>query len=1733
MANEIYPQSVFENQTNGSVFYKEGKLNDPMMPAKAGVFESWKYSFDSGKQVFKATDSNKVYEKRIIKDKFGNPSWSEWMEISPGEAHGIQAIAINDRPLLLPNTDGAIKLQITPQMIDAFTKREVYDLVESKIHDEKFNSYIYVEWVEGCTTAKEVLEATYPNGGMTGEFYLVQPQPGLEGEEDAVDYFIWDKVNADNEHDGYGWISANVPDMKAFVTYPVFDDHRFDTTSHVTKEDRERWENTVEKADANAEAIENLDRRTMDHINDVGEATSPHISTEERQRLNELFQNVQRLPTDTQRHVVEGGTYAVAYEQTQQAKDSTTVVFKRIGQSAHKSGDILISRDDGLRTELNRLTSENNVIEALYLEISGVSIFGDYNWWIEADNGFVSQIFTKEDRSFDRIQIPFNQIPEVLTFKVSSPDANVSFNSCSLNITYRAKLGVDIGDPNKELTLNLVGPEDAVPTYNGIPLTDLTPDSAETAKWGKITGDINLQTDLDKKIAKAVSSKINHGDLQSHLRFDVYRDGIIKSVIQQPDTEQSEVSIKIRAENHGYRKGNVVIDNIKAQIKDLKDQGYVVYSSKFVVENISVYQNEEQQQLPVYFRTDNGAIPESPVVAGAFTWDWPGDLFNEFDKIILDGNDAEYITGAYLEVKCIKYGDVEIGLFDELNRKYYNITIKADELAERVNNYVLVAKDNFNISSEKTGIISAAETLDIGTKAYEYGAEKKDIDGNDDNVVRIYGQEADERYAGKANFDAAEARLQEVETLAADTKAELDTEKSSLEMYKGEVSSKFEETDEAIDALRAELTTKVTDTDNGIADFEERLDAETQARQQGDEALAALIDVNKGSIETLQEDLANVKDTYATKEDLEATSFGDLESYDLTINSSDELAEAIADGRFTNAERILFKKGDYVFTTSDRNLIDNPIDFSKIKYIKGEYPTKVTIANDGQALPINTANTKFENIDVIIGTGSNVFEIDDGERIFALEASGSTVIPLNSNFSTYKVSVVDDAVIRFENAANNKQYKIYIDQVNDGVHNVSFSNYFENGSNELINGLENQAPHKRTQMTISSDVSVDDGFILEGMIYGLANDPSGENLLEVVVRKDTCALYGSTEEVKAADINATGAILVNPGNTLTLSPIILAGFAHAENGKDYTVSIEGGKVIGYGKCDEETTFDIPYGIKAKDDGTMPKIYVDFNVKPQLARIKLNDTFAAYVKGASKQGFIPVQTKYGMTSIAFEMENDFYAYGYESDDGLTVDSYQGSLPWKFIPRVRDNHEDYDLVITPLFYARFEDFSIETVSLYPFDKSKVALLGNNKFRLNGFVSDRVKNDPYYGTLYTQAPITFVEAHKYGEELNFNNVGLTPVGGFQDAAPPLSVVDPKDDSFGSSILTIKNTTSGEVYFINNGKAQEADITFELPSLGNTVCLDFAIAGDEENIHHKQFYIGNVNGTDGNVEVDGSDTRVIETIVNENREHTVRISYPDSSINDFTGVWSSSNNSIISVSNGVAEDGSNVVKVKALAKGKATLTFKNNFTGLTSSVELTVITHAKKMVCQNTTTAAELTIAPEVIFYDFNDKEIDASLITDPSFVYTNPDASEFLNVEEGTNIKITNAEFPLGTTSVEVFYSVEPADNIPEVENAKIVITPAEYLINYTVDRESGITGHSIYGAETGTSRIGYKCYAKGGQLLNVIITLEDGVELSNSSAQEIANAFDDFELVYSKPGKFSAMVKMPYHDVNFAL
>ena len=1789
---EIYPTSVFENQTNGTVFYREGKLNDPMMPNQAGVFESWRYSFDSGRQVFKANGTDKVYEKRLIKDKNGNPHWSDWMEICPGEAHGIQAIAINDRPLLLPNEDGAIKLQITPQMIDTYTKREIYDLVSSKISEFYTDNYIYVSWIPGCETAEEVINQTFSEGGEFGRYYLVEPKPE-KNKSNPPSYFIWDEDTAQQKNK---FIELkDLPDIKAFVSYSAFKEHTEDESLHTTAEEKQAIENRfIENENAIAELRNDIEAHSVridelavivsnhydellskinTHINDVGDINSPHISEDERKKLNSIFSDMVRMPSGTtDRYVVQNEKYELAYEQTVISDDEQTQIIFEAGSKAYQHGGKVIDLEDNILSQINTITSANNIITELKLELNGVSIVdanGDKNWRLVDDHGW----FTSwNENNAGTILLPLgDKIPNIIEVRIDSQDesARVMINSVKLYAKYKSRLGVQIGDSSKKLGLNLVGPENAIPTYNGIPLNEITTDAANTAEWGKIHGNIELQTDLARKIAEAVSSKINHGDLDSHLRFDVYRDGVIKSVIQQIDKSEDYV-VPFGETSGKFAEGAPIIQGIQNEIRELANQGYIVYATSFEVENISVYQDEETHKpIPVWFETDNSTIRRSPMVIGPFKYNWPGESAYgtaqiPFDTIYLKGGNAEYITNAKFVIKCIKYGDVTVSLYDDLAKKYYNIKIEADELKEIAEKLILESNGDFEISSKNgNGKISTNGILSLGGTEYEYGASKVGVDDNPVDQVHIYGQEADERYAGKDNFDdfvetinvrvdnevttlnnriddevsqlndtiaekeetlserinentesisAHNDRLNSLETSVNDIQSTIEADHSAFELYKGEVESKFNDVAEAEDALRAEVDTKVTETVNRIASYDETLSEAINQSNTAVSTLTAVVDIARQDISNLQNETEDIRETYATKEELRAVSTEDLENFDLTINNSDELTQSIINHSFENAERILFKKGSYVLNTNDRNIIETPIDFSNIKYIKGEYPAKVTLNKDGQVAPLNVENVKFENISFVVGTGTEAFEIDDGERVMSIKANGKTVIRLNENYSTYKVLISSDAELKLENAASNKEYKLYIDQTAD-VHKVSFTNMFENGYTELVtNGLENQQSNKRTLIKLISDNKTNkDEFIVEEIIYGLVNNPSANETLNVVYEHVEHDIYGTSVPVEAVDCSRCPTF-TQSGVSLTLAPTIKVGYAHSKTGKDYKVSIEGGKVLGYGKCDEETTFDIPYGIQAIDDnGTMPKIIVDFeNVEPQFARIVLDSACENYVEIGSRQGFVDVQTYYGTASVGLEMKKDFYMYRLECDDTSITNGYNvgGLLPWEFIPSPRENHENYVLTITPKFYARFSDFSIETVSPYPFDKSKVALVGTNTFNINGFVSSDVKADPNYGVLYTQAPVSYVDADDGEETIN------------------------------------EDLIDGEVSLVNNGKAQEGNFNFDEAVIGKNINLNFTIAGEEDKTIVKQFYIGNINGTDGIITIEGSDIDedgkvLVHTIVNENKAYIVRVDYQDSAINDFTGTWTNSNGAVVSISNGRSVDGHHEMEIRALAKGKATLTFRNNFTGLSKSIDVYVVTHAKSVECTNVTTAAEKTITPEVKFLDYNDVVIeDKNKISNTNFVYTNETDSLFLNVEEGTNIKITNASFD-DKTVVEVPYSIQSEDSFigpKEVTPGIITITPAEYLITYKISEDSKIIGHSIYGSESASSDeiLKYNRYAKGGQVLNIIITLEDNVRLSNANIDAISEAFGGIVSVkYNKLGKFSAIVNMPYNDVYFEL
>jgi hypothetical protein len=105
------------------------------------------------------------------------------MEVSPGEAHGVQAIAINNGVLRLPNDDGALKLEITPALIGSYTRRETDKLISQKIDDSKSSVYEFIPWPvddQGNPkdlTPEEVVDAANPEGGETEKLYIVAAKP--------------------------------------------------------------------------------------------------------------------------------------------------------------------------------------------------------------------------------------------------------------------------------------------------------------------------------------------------------------------------------------------------------------------------------------------------------------------------------------------------------------------------------------------------------------------------------------------------------------------------------------------------------------------------------------------------------------------------------------------------------------------------------------------------------------------------------------------------------------------------------------------------------------------------------------------------------------------------------------------------------------------------------------------------------------------------------------------------------------------------------------------------------------------------------------------------------------------------------------------------------------------------------------------------------------------------------------------------------------------------------------------------------------------------------------------------------------------------------------------------------------------------------------------------------------------------------------------------------------------
>lgn len=1657
MNKEIYAQNTFNNQANGSVFYKEGKLNDPMLGNVNGIFQSWKYSFDTGKQIFKATDSDKVYEKRLLKDPNGNPQWSTWMEVCPGEANGIQAIAINNQPLLLPNADGAIKLQITPQMIDTYTKREIYDMINSKLDEIETSGYVYVQWIEGCENPIEVLEKTFPDGGELSRFYLVEPKTE-EGKANVSTYWFY------NEKGEWKQLK-DLPNLNAFVSQVAFNEHTQDGVIHVTQEDRDRWDEQVR---INAETLAKVEEARAvfdDHTNNINNSNSPHITVEEREKLLHAYDNIKDMPEGPGRYVIENKNYVKDYSQYEIDDVVKSQLLKSAKTQTYSNGDALIAFDENFKVQYAEVLNRGNFLEGLKISLNNIILPLNVTWYLEADNGWTSEIYSSVNQSVT-VEIPAEKLPEVLHIKLSNIDSTITVGSSEYNLEYRKKTALNLGDDNRVLPLNFVGPEGVVPMYNGKPLNEITNEDTGSARWGKISGNLDLQQDLIQKVNELVKTKVENPEMDDPARYDIYGNGTLKSIIQNIGEEKTDI---IDISNGALKENKILIEGIKAKTKALRAAGYFVTNIKLVAENIACTNGADGEIIPIYFETDNIDYGQSPSVVGPFEYNWPAKP--NFDKIYLRGGKIEYITNAHLEINYVSFSDIKIGLYDELLKKFYNMAISAGKFDITAENVVINSEDEIELIS-KVAI--------LGTE-YDYDEEKPT------GRVEVYGEEIDKRFASRETFEEELAALKEhLDNVDSDI-AELNARVTACEDKVTAAISDLDGKSAEIDGKLADFEEKLNETNNRIDDLdssvkqavEDLLNADSE-NAEGDASIFSRVTALEEQTDTIEAGLETVISEYARKDELDNL-VGDLtrEKFDLVLSDSGDFTEAVRSGAFEKAERILLHKGEYTFT--DEDLYAKVLDFTNIKYLKGEIPCKITCINEAQVSPKDFINTKFENIDIKIGD----FEIrKDGKRTLKVGATtDKTVINLPAYCDIIQVIPETDTEITLVGGINGKDYSIEVCQPAD-VKNVKFTNFFvnDNASIEFSNGLENQKAANKTIICLTADNSVaKDAFLIKEVIYGALEGSNLDGLVKVIAKNTNCKLYKSSVKEQAVSFRENEVIgYYKPGTTFSIEPSILDGFAHSEDGFDYAVVASNGIEIGKGKCEETTVFTVPLNLEEDDE-----IYVEFNVKPQLVTFEMDPEYTEYT--ANLKGFTAVQTKFGKAELQFTMRSGFYAYAYQKGDETPHVMGQESLPWIFVTPARNTREDFTVLVRPLFVALFSSFKFETVSSYEFDKSKVCLVGFNDFDIEAKMPNKVLEDPNYGKLYNQALLT-----------------LLPGEGYE---------------------------GGSIEMTANGKDQTMSTTLLPEAMGKIVTFNFGLPNSDTLT--KEMYVAKIDQfkiVNEDLElVDGK--YILDTYVNENRKYSFKADLAASSVvNDYSGKWTISDETIASVD----KIDNNIISIQAKKKGIVRLTFKSAFTGLTSSVSIEVVTHAKSVSGPENMVVKQLAeFTPQLKWYDFNGVVCKTSEISNTAGVYVAEDESkEYLIDEYEKYLVVTDKS--LGAPSKEAFYKFVTVDTMVENVVSKVTIVPAELLISFNTENDD-ITGVKVFNADYFTNDLSeYNCLAHPESVVTFVITLKTGITLPEASIKAIERAFStSASKVLNVPGRATIDIAMPYNEVKFVL
>jgi hypothetical protein len=1511
--NIIFPQETFEKQTNGVTFYKEGLLED-LKAQGPGVFESWRYNFDAGKQVFRAEKTGKVFEKRIVKDVHGNPHWTGWMEIPDAEVSGVQAIAINDKPLQLPNSDGAIKLQITPASINAYSKEETLNIVDEKIGNSANRAYIYVKWVTDPATGlladnpKRVLEITYPDGGVSAQYYLVEPFPGTSGINEDATYWIWDEVitqNPGGASNFFDWISVDIPDLRAFVSYPVFTEHTKDSHFHLKGEyERENWDNA-------SGIISAVSGELHEHIADINHPAAPHITAIERENWNEAYENLYDFPADEKRYVASQSNFTLAYEQIGTSAETNKSVFSS-SSVVLKSGE---SIKDNFLAEFNNLIGDQNIILKTQIDVGSV-FTSQTSAWLETDTGLKSKIFTSGNPPIWVIPYakPFDRIYVVATDTTKT----ITLQQVNITVTYKQKQTVDIGDNNptvnQRLVLNLVGPDGDI-LYNGKSLFEAISGGtlAKSAQWGRIFGDINIQDDLNVKLANLLETKINHADMNSHLRWDVYRDGVIAGLIQQPGNILTEEEIpigdigRVNGQIVGVVKDTAIITGIKQKLLDLKQQDKVPYAAKLYIQAVACEYDANNDPLPVWFDTDNIAIkPSQTVVKAEFNWNWPGNTFEVYDEIYLRGNNAQYLDKVKLIISCIQYGDAVAeakGYQFTVNgtnlflNSSGNLTIDAssgllsafvsgaienilhnkeisigENLIEAISgNKQIDIEGNVGetISGDKTVIISGATV--IQSPDITLGETYKDYGASGDSI-KLYGQEADERYASIAVSGFAATLREDFDTFSGEV---LDT----FEFHSGLIETEIHD---RIEGDTKEAFERVSGIEYLSGIIEER----------ALEIHEAVSDEVSGYVDDIYTHIENELDNYYTKAESDDNYYNKTETYnqaeidakvlsvfgeqwDLIIHNDSELANALDNNLFANAKRVLFKTGDYIYTGT------KPFDFTNCALVKGEEPVSI-VAN--QSSIINQETTLFETIRVEIGAVGIEYIIDSsGNRIKAFNIAGDMNIPLDKYHKIYWLTLVDDSNVTFTNVVTGRDYTFWLDQ-QETLKKFNIKNYLHNATELYLDELENQKPRMRTVFNVTGNTETEDNGLLFNEIIPLTVGRIKSGAIRIVLGKTKDKLRFSNHEIDFVQPITLFPIEYNDGESVN----IRSRFAHDEaykNAPDYDWVIKDpgdnmrplwSGIISAEENDAKSTFTLDV---SKIQGSGTELIIDFE-RPtkRLINVVLDAQFTNKYVTTITNGFGEYQGYYEEVILDVKCTDHWtndYGEGYfiyKINDDYFDDNKEAQFPWDFY--INNGVPENDtIIVTPKFYKNIYNIPKIEITSNPGGDINLTTSNdgkiNNRNELNGdknpaYLNGRKSQD----FIYYEDPIYFNEMKYVKTPEDTDN----PPKGEKD---PISIID-----FDDTKIKVQNGNRIQVLDPNLSYINFVTLTgagLELPWSGKVIhrIKDYTISG-------LQNHINTAIAGEGTI-----DDSILHKGYSENNEYNYEIVWDTPTPTYTSGIW------------------------------------------------------------------------------------------------------------------------------------------------------------------------------------------------------------------------------------------------------